>query len=95
MTLDLLSRECGTDEMAAELSPIELELLHYLMTHPDEAFAADHLLQEVWGYHPGTGDTSLVRWHVKRLRAKIESDPSKPCLLKTAGRRGYLFATDA
>jgi len=70
-------------------------LLHYLMVHPDEAFASDHLLQEVWGYAPGTGDTSLVRRYVKKLRAKIEPDPGNPRHLRTAGRRGYLFATDA
>ena len=95
LALDLHSRECRTKNSSAELTPVELELLHYLMVHPDETFAADHLLQEVWGYHPGTGDTSLVRRHIKKLRAKIEPDPGNPRYLKTAGRRGYIFVTEA
>lgn len=95
LELDLLSRELRAGDGVAELTPIEMELLHYLMVHPGETFAADHLLQEVWGYHPGTGDTSLVRRHVKKLRAKIEPDPANPRYLKTAGRRGYILVTDA
>jgi len=72
-----------------DLTPVQFDLLYYLMSHPDEVFAADQLLVQVWGYAPGTGDTSLVRWHIKNLRKRIETDPSQPEYLITVPRHGY------
>jgi DNA-binding response OmpR family regulator len=45
----------------------------------------------VWGYPPGTAELSLVRWHIKNLREKIETDPQNPLYLRTIPRRGYVF----
>ncbi len=75
-----------------KLTPLEFDLLRYLMTHPGEAFPSEHLLQQVWGWPPQTGDPDLVRWHVKRLRAKIETDPLHPTYIRTVSRHGYMFA---
>lgn len=73
-----------------ELTPIQIDLLYHLMSHPDVVFGADQLLVQVWGYAPGTGDTSLVRWHVKNLRDRLEADPSNPRYLCTVPRHGYV-----
>jgi len=80
-------------DRTAELTPTECELLHHLMIHADEVFSAQELLEQVWGYHRGTGDTSLVRWHVRNLRAKIEDDPAHPRYLRTAPRHGYTLSS--
>lgn len=74
-----------------ELTPVQLDLLYHLMSHPGEVFGADQLLAQVWGYAPGTGDTSLVRWHIKNLRNRFEADPSSPKHLCTVPRQGYVL----
>ncbi|MEZ4594263.1 MAG: helix-turn-helix domain-containing protein [Chloroflexota bacterium] len=53
-----------------QLTPAEFELLHYLMTHPNQTFTGDDLLENVWSYEPGTADKSLARWHIRNLRSK-------------------------
>ncbi|WP_414673052.1 winged helix-turn-helix domain-containing protein [Kribbella sp.] len=51
------------------------------------------MLRRVWGWD--FGDSSTVTVHVRRLREKIEADPSDPKLVLTVPRTGYLFAGDA
>lgn len=75
------------------LTPIEFELLHYLMSHAGEVFSSERLLQDVWEYPPRTGDPALVRMHVKNIRDKIEREPSRPQYLRTVSRHGYMIAT--
>jgi len=79
------------DGKTSELPPVQFDLLYHFMSHPNEVFAAEQLLVQVWGYVPGTGDTSLVRWHVKKLRNQIEPDPSNPRILCTVPRQGYVL----
>ena len=74
-----------------QLTPVEFDLLHYLMRHPQQTFSSDELLEKVWSYAPGTADTSLARWHIKNLRAKIEPNPARPIYLRTVPRHGYIF----
>ena len=75
------------------LTPIEFELLHYLMSHAGEVFSSERLLQEVWEYPSGTGDPALVRMHIKNIRDKIENNPKRPRFLRTISRHGYTIAT--
>jgi two-component system alkaline phosphatase synthesis response regulator PhoP/two-component system response regulator RpaA len=86
-----------TDKKQVKLTPIEFDLLYYLMMHPDEVFNSDRLLQEVWDYPSDSGSPDLVRMHIKNLRNKIEADPSHPEFIITVPRRGYTMAltTDA
>jgi DNA-binding response OmpR family regulator len=74
-----------------QLTPVEFDLLHYLMRHPQQTVTSDDLLEKVWSYAPGTADTSLVRWHVRNLRTKIEPDPARPVYLRTVPRHGYIL----
>ena len=74
-----------------QLTPVEFDLLHYLMRHPQQTVTSDDLLEKVWSYAPGTADTSLVRWHVKNLRSKIEPNPARPVYLRTVPRHGYIL----
>ena len=72
------------------LTAKEFELLWLLARHPRQVFSRDQLLERVWGMadyiDPGT-----VTVHVRRLREKIESDPSNPQHLQTAWGVGYKF----
>jgi len=77
-----------------QLTPAEFELLYHLMTHPKRPFSSHDLLEEVWAYPPGTADPSLVRWHIKNLRLKIEPDASQPSLIRTVSRLGYMLVPE-
>jgi DNA-binding response OmpR family regulator len=59
------------------------------MSHPGIAFSRQELLESVWGW--SYGDLSTVTVHVRRLRAKIENEPSRPIHLKTVWGLGYLW----
>ena len=62
------------------------------MAHPGEAFTKEQLMRRVWGWD--FGDTSTVTVHVRRLREKVEVDPSDPRLVVTARGAGYRFDGD-
>lgn len=82
-----------TERGSIVLTPVELNLLRFLMAHANELFSSEQLLQKVWDYPPGTGDPALVRWHVKNLRSKIEASPNKPRYLHTVPHHGYILRT--
>jgi DNA-binding response OmpR family regulator len=65
----------------------EFDLLRFFVSHPGEAFSRDELLKQVWGW--SFGDQSTVTVHVRRLREKIELDPSRPQRLATVWGVGY------
>lgn len=73
------------------LTPIEYQLLHYLMSNANRPISKDKLFQEVWGYD-FTGGTNLVEVAMRRLREKIEEQPSTPQYLVTVRGAGYKFA---
>ncbi len=77
------------------LTPVQFDLLYFLMSHPDEVFSPMKLLHDVWDYPFDAGSSDLVRVHVKNLREKIESDPSKPRHIVTVARHGYTIKTMA
>ena len=77
-----------------QLTPAEFELLYHLMTHPKRPFSSQDLLEAVWAYPPGTADPSLVRWHIKNLRLKIEPDVERPSLIRTVSRLGYMLVPE-
>lgn len=74
------------------LTPIEYQLLHFLMSNPNRPVSKEVLFKEVWGYD-FTGGTNLVEVAMRRLREKIERDPSAPEYLLTVRGAGYKFAT--
>jgi DNA-binding response OmpR family regulator len=68
----------------------EFDLLHFLASHPRQVFTRGQLLRQVWEY-TWFGDTSTVTVHVRRLREKLEEDPSNPRRLQTVYGIGYRF----
>lgn len=72
------------------LTPKEFELLRILVKHPGKAYSRDELLEQIWGYDY-FGDSRTVDVHVRHLRQKIESDPSKPDYIETIRGLGYRY----
>ncbi len=92
LDVDPHSSEVRVNGSVVDLTSVEFELLYYLVSHAGEVLPTERLLQDVWGYPPGTGNASLVRMHVLNLRRKIEVDPSDPIFLRTVPRHGYTIA---
>ena len=72
------------------LTAREFDLLNIFMHHPRRVFRRDQLIEMVWGYDTDL-EPATVTVHIRRLREKIESDPSQPRLLTTVWGVGYRF----
>lgn len=83
----LLHRTATAAGQTLTLTPLEFDLLAYFLIHAGEALSRDRLLANVWGHDIGGRETVTV--HVRRLRQKIETDPSRPILLQTVWGFGY------
>jgi len=88
IVVDPVARTVEHHGEAVGLTPREFDLLCFLMERPNQVFTRDQLMQRVWNYE-WYGDASTVTVHVRRLRTKIEPDPSAPLHLKTAWGTGY------
>lgn len=91
VSLDLDRGVARMKQGEVPLTPIELELLHYMMMHAGRLLERETLLRDVWGYDY-FGKTNLVDVAIRRLREKIEIDPSNPTYLLTVRGQGYRFA---
>ncbi len=69
----------------------EFDLLAFLIAHPGQAFTRSELLERVWGW--SFGDASTVTVHVRRLREKVEADPTAPRRISTVWGVGYRYDT--
>jgi DNA-binding response OmpR family regulator len=92
LSLDARTFEVNAGGKIVLLTPVEFELLRFLMAWAGEVISSDRLLQEVWGYPPGVGSPGLVRMYIRKLRLKIEQSPSNPIYIKTIRRRGYILS---
>ena len=91
LTLDPRTREVMLAGEPIALTPREFELLHHLASHPGTVFSRYDLLDALWDV-AYRGDPATVTVHVRRLREKIERDPSRPERLLTVWGVGYRFA---
>jgi DNA-binding response OmpR family regulator len=95
LSLDPRSRSVRVHGDGVALTAKEFDLLWFLLRHPRQVFTRQQLLDKVWGYE-FYGDESTVTVHVRRLREKLEPNPSKPSYIQTVWGVGYKFeAPDA
>jgi DNA-binding response OmpR family regulator len=87
LTVDPQARQARRDGQELALTVRELDLLTFLLTHPGRAFSRAELMEQVWGWT--YGDQSTVTVHVRRLREKVEDDPTNPTLIRTVWGIGY------
>jgi two-component system response regulator ResD len=90
MVVDPATREVRVAGRPVSLTVREFDLLAFLVGHPRQVFSRGQLLRQVWEY-TWLGDTSTVTVHIRRLRAKVEDDPSNPVRLQTVYGVGYRF----
>jgi DNA-binding response OmpR family regulator len=90
LRIDEAARMVWRGEEAIDLTATEFDLLRHLAGHPGQVFSREQLLSCVWGYDYA-GDTGTVTVHMRRLREKVEHDPSAPRWLKTVWGVGYKF----
>ncbi|GGN91838.1 response regulator transcription factor [Saccharibacillus kuerlensis] len=90
LVIDKKAYQVELQEQEISFSAREFELLHFLALHPGQVFSKSQLLDAVWGYD-SYGDEGTVTVYVRRIREKIEIDPSNPTYLKTVWGVGYKF----
>jgi DNA-binding response OmpR family regulator len=90
LEIDVSTREVRRSGRLLRLTAKEFDLLWFLASHPRRVFSRDQLMDRVWGYEAAF-DTGTVTVHIRRLREKIEQDPSRPHHLETVWGVGYRF----
>jgi DNA-binding response OmpR family regulator len=88
LVIDVTKHEVQRDGRTVQLTAREFELLWFLASNPNNVFSRDQLMHRVWGYSSAL-DTGTVTVHMRRLREKVERDPSHPQLLETVWGVGY------
>jgi len=91
LRIDPAARMVTRDGEPVQLTAREFDLLHFLARHPQQAFTREQLMDHVWQYAFYT-DTSTVTVHIRRLRAKLETDPETPRWIETVWGVGYRFS---
>ena len=89
--LEQETRDVRKGGSLVRLTAKEFDLLWFLASHPRRVFSRDELMASVWGYTSAL-DTGTITVHIRRLREKIEDDPSRPRHLETVWGVGYRLA---
>jgi len=89
--VDRLRHEVRVDGTLVELPPKEFDLLAYLIENAGRVLTRGQLIDEIWG-SDYVGDTKTLDVHIRRLRSRIEADPSEPTRIQTVRGVGYRFA---
>ena len=91
LRLDASTRTVQINDCCTQLTATEYQLLEHLCQPPLRHHSAHDLLEALWGYPPHSGDTALVRNHIRNLRRKIESDQEHPHIIVSLHGRGYMI----
>ncbi|HHW45618.1 MAG TPA: response regulator transcription factor [Clostridiales bacterium] len=93
-TLNLRKRSLYKKGKIIDLTQVEFQIIEYFFTHPDTALSRSDILNRVWGdsYY---GDEKIVDVNIRRLRMKIEDEPSSPRHLVTVWGMGYKWVSDS
>jgi DNA-binding response OmpR family regulator len=90
LTINPQTRDVSLNEESIILTAKEFDLLYHMALHPRQVFTREQLLENIWGFShyidPGT-----VTVHMRRLREKIEKDPTSPIFIITVWGIGYKF----
>ncbi len=88
--IDPSARRVFVEGQEVQLTQREFDVLLFLARHPGQVFSRNQLMDAIWQYSFYT-DTSTVTVHIRRLRSKIEIDPSRPRHIQTVWGVGYRF----
>ncbi|MNH85158.1 Transcriptional regulatory protein YycF [compost metagenome] len=90
LRIDADSRRVFLQENEVALTTKEFDLLHFLAQNPNRVFSKNHLFDSVWGFD-SLGDAQTVTVHIRKLREKIETGPSRTEYIETVWGAGYRF----
>jgi two-component system, OmpR family, response regulator RegX3 len=90
--MDVDRHELSVDDEPVAMPLREFELLELFLRNPDRVLTRGQLIDRIWGANY-VGDTKTLDVHVKRVRAKIETDPARPTMLQTVRGLGYKLVT--
>jgi DNA-binding response OmpR family regulator len=93
LVIDRGAREVTVDGRRVDLTKREFDLLAFLATHPRRVFSRQELLSEVWGSSEDWQVPATVTEHVRRVRLKLETDPTNPKWIHNVRGVGYRFAS--
>ncbi|SHF19288.1 DNA-binding response regulator, OmpR family, contains REC and winged-helix (wHTH) domain [Seinonella peptonophila] len=88
--IDQASRRVYVNKHEVVMTMKEFDLLLFFARNPNQVFSRDHLFERIWGFD-SMGDPVTVTVHIRKLREKIEQDPSNPQYIETVWGAGYRF----
>jgi DNA-binding response OmpR family regulator len=92
LTIDRSRNQLWRGPQEINLTPTEFKLLLYLARHPGQALSRSQIVDAVWGYSADVESERTVNVHIRRLREKVELNPSRPMLILTVPGVGYRLA---
>ncbi|MTI57071.1 response regulator transcription factor [Geosporobacter ferrireducens] len=90
LNIDKASRRVYVDQEEKLLTTKEFDLLCLLAQNPERVFSKDEIFEKIWGWD-SSGDIATVVVHIRKIREKIERDPSNPRYIETLWGSGYRF----
>ncbi len=90
LVIDKSARRVFVNNKEVIFTTKEFDVLTFLATNPNQVFSKDHLFERIWGYD-SAGDVSTVTVHIRKIREKIEQEPSNPNYIETVWGAGYRF----
>lgn len=84
------SRSVTVNDENVEMTVKEFDLLHFLAINPNSVFTKEELFEKIWGLE-AVGDNTTITVHIRKIREKIERNPSSPEMIKTVWGVGYKF----
>ena len=88
IALDDETKQVTLDGEPVSLTPIEYDILHFLLKNPGKVYSSKELYESVW-HESALGSEGVVAVHIRHLREKLEITPSEPRYLKVVWGRGY------
>ncbi|CRK81002.1 DNA-binding response regulator [Neobacillus massiliamazoniensis] len=90
LRIDKVSRRVFVNNHEVTFTAKEFDVLTFLAQHPNHVFNKEQLFERLWGFD-SFGDISTVTVHIRKIREKIEADPSNPQYIETVWGAGYRF----
>ncbi|MDF9407723.1 MAG: Transcriptional regulatory protein SrrA [Pelotomaculum sp. PtaB.Bin013] len=90
LAINKISRRVYLNGQEIQLTTKEFDLLVFLAENPDRVFSKEQIFEKIWGFD-NLGDIATVAVHIRRVREKIEKDPSNPDYIETIWGTGYRF----
>ncbi|GHI00591.1 response regulator transcription factor [Neobacillus kokaensis] len=91
LIIDEMARKVYVNNQRVALTAKEFDLLLFLAKHPNRVFSKEDLFESIWGLE-SSGDITTITVHIRKIRGKIEKDPSNPQFIETVWGAGYMIS---